>query len=100
MIGTGTDIWQVPTGVHMEMEELVSAGLTPLQAIRAATVDAARILGADRDLGSIDVGKWADVLLLDADPSVEIRNSRRIWHVIHYGRLIDRPAILKSMRPR
>lgn len=99
-IGTGTDIWQVPTGVHMEMEELVSAGLTPLQAIRAATGDAARILGAEQNLGTIEVGKWADLLLLDADPSVEIRNSRRIWHVIHYGRLIDRPAILKSMRPR
>src|SRR5688500_20338386 len=36
-IGTGTDIWQVPTGVHMELEELVNAGLTPLEAIRAAT---------------------------------------------------------------
>lgn len=99
-IGTGTDIWQVPTGVHMEMEELVAAGLTPLQAIRAATGNAARILGADRDLGSIEVGKWADILLLNADPSVDIRNSRRIWHVIHYGHLIDRPAILKSIRPR
>ena len=99
-IGTGTDIWQVPTGVHMELEELVAAGLTPSQAIRAATSDAARILGAERELGTIEVGKWADLLLLDADPTSEIRNSRRIWHVIHYGRLIDRPAILKSMRPR
>ena len=99
-IGTGTDIWQIPTGVHMELEELVTAGLTPSQAIRAATGDAAKILGADRDLGTIEVGKWADLLLLDADPSTEIRNSRRIWHVIHYGRLVDRQAILKSMRPR
>ena len=99
-IGTGTDIWQVPTGVHMELEELVAAGLTPSQAIRAATADAAKILGADRDLGTIEVGKWADLLLLEADPSTEIRNSRRIWRVIHYGRLVDRQAILKSMRPR
>jgi imidazolonepropionase-like amidohydrolase len=84
----------------MELEELVAAGITPSQAIRAATADAAKILGADRDLGTIEVGKWADLLLLEADPSTEIRNSRRIWRVIHYGRLVDRQAILKSMRPR
>jgi imidazolonepropionase-like amidohydrolase len=99
-IGTGTDIWQVPTGVHMELEQLVAAGLSPAQAIRAATGDAARILGADKELGTIQVGKWADLILLDADPSSEIRNSRRIWSVIHYGRVVDRPAILKSIRPR
>ena len=99
-IGTGTDIWQVPTGVHMELEELVAAGLTPSQAIRAATGDAARILGAERDLGTIEEGKWADLILLDADPGADIRNSRRIWRVIHYGSLVDRPAILKLIRPR
>ncbi len=95
-IGTGTDIWQVPTGVHMELEQLVAAGLTPAQAIRAATADAARILGADKDLGTIEVGKWADLVILDADPLVDIRNTRRIWNVMHDGRVVDRPAILSS----
>lgn len=99
-IGTGTDIWQIPTGTHMELEQLVAAGLTPAQAIRAGTGDAARILGADKDLGTIEVGKWADLILLDADPLVDIRNTRRIWQVVHYGRLVDRPAILKSIKPR
>ena len=54
-LGTGTDIWQVPTGVHMEMEEMVTAGLPPLEAIKAATAGAARILGAEAELGTIAV---------------------------------------------
>ena len=98
-VGTGTDIWQVPTGVHMELEQLVAAGLTPAQAIHAGTGAAARILGAEKDLGTIEVGKWADLIILDADPLTDIRNTRKIWQVIHYGRVVDRPAILKT-RPR
>ena len=99
-IGTGTDLWQIPTGVHMELEQLVAAGLTPMQAIRAATGDAARILGADRDLGTIEVGKRADLVILDGDPLVDIRNTRRIWQVIQDGRTVDRSAILAAMKPR
>ncbi len=99
-LGTGTDIWQIPTGVHMELEQLVAAGLTPAQAIQAGTAGAARILGADKDLGTIQVGKWADLVILDADPLADIRNSRRIWQVVHNGRVIDRSEILKVMKPR
>ena len=99
-IGTGTDIWQIPTGVHMELEQLVAAGIPPLQAIHAGTGSAARILGAEKDLGTIEVGKWADLVVLDADPLTDIRSTRRIWQVMKYGQLVDRPAILKVMRPR
>jgi imidazolonepropionase-like amidohydrolase len=99
-IGSGTDIWQIPIGVHMELEQLVAAGLTPAQAIQAATAGAARILGADKNLGAIQVGKVADLVLLDADPLADIRNTRRIWQVVHNGRVIDRPAILKVVKPR
>lgn len=99
-IGTGTDIWQIPTGVHMELEQLVAAGLTPAQAIHASTGGAARILGADKNLGTIEVGKLADLVLLDADPLADIRNTRRIWQVVHNGRVVDRPAILKLFKPR
>jgi imidazolonepropionase-like amidohydrolase len=99
-IGTGTDIWQIPIGVHIELEQLVASGLTPLQAIHAGTGGAARILGADKDLGTIEVGKWADLVILDADPLSDIRNTRRIWQVVQNGRLVDRSEILKTMRPR
>ena len=99
-IGTGTDIWQVPIGAHMELEQLVEAGLTPTQAIHAGTGAAACILGADKYLGTIEVGRWADLIFLDADPRTDIRNTRRIWQVVHNGRLVDRSAILKAINPR
>src|SRR5258705_2553854 len=99
-IGTGTDIWQIPTVAHMELEQLVAAGLTPAQAIRAGTGGAARILGAAKDLGTIELGKWADLVILEADPLAGIRNTRRIWQVVHYGRLVDRPADIKCVNHR
>ncbi len=98
VIGAGTDIWQIPTGVHLELQELVAAGLSPLEAIHAATGAAARIIGAESDLGTIAVGKWADLIILDADPQADIRNSRRIRAVMLAGRLVDRPAILAQFR--
>jgi imidazolonepropionase-like amidohydrolase len=103
-IGTGSDIWQIPTTVHMEMEELVGAGLSPLQAIHAATGGAARILGAAQDLGTIEPGKLADLVLLEADPVADIRNTRRIRAVVQSGHVVDREAILarfggKGRRP-
>ena len=99
-IGTGTDIWQIPIGAHMELEQLVAAGLTPVQAIHAGTGGAARILGADQDLGTIEVGKWADLVILDADPLTDVRNTRRIWQVVHDGRIVDRPGILAVVKPK
>lgn len=89
-IGTGTDIWQIPTGVHLELEEMVAAGLSPLEALHAATGGAARIIGAERDLGTIEPGKWADLVILDADPTADIRNTRRIRAVMQAGRLVER----------
>jgi Tol biopolymer transport system component len=97
-IGTGTDIWQIPTGVHLELEELVAAGLSPLAAIHAATGGAAHIVGAERDLGTIAVGKLADLVLLDADPVADIRNTRRIRAVIQSGHLVDRARIVEQVR--
>jgi imidazolonepropionase-like amidohydrolase len=91
-IGTGTDIWQIPTGVHLELEEMVAAGLSPLEALHAATGGAARIIGAEREFGTIEPGKWADLVLLDADPSADIHNTRRIRWVMQAGRLLDRDA--------
>jgi imidazolonepropionase-like amidohydrolase len=99
-IGTGTDIWQIPTGVHLELEEMVAAGLSPLEALHAATGGAARIMGAERDLGTIELGKWADLVILNADPTADIRNTRRIRAVMQAGRLVEREAQPTQRRVR
>jgi len=98
VIGAGTDTWELPNGVHLELEELVAAGLSPAQAIRAATSSAARIIGAASELGTIERGKRADLLILDADPLTDIRNTRKISAVLQDGLVVDRAAILAGIR--
>jgi len=71
----------------------VAAGLTPLAALRAATGDAPRILGAERELGTIAEGKLADLVIVDGDPSAEIRATRRVFAVLQGGRVVDRDAL-------
>jgi imidazolonepropionase-like amidohydrolase len=75
--------------VHEELAVLVSlAGLTPLQAIKAGTWAGARAIGIEASTGTIEAGKTADLLLLAADPAADIRNTRRIVHVIQRGRVV------------
>ncbi len=78
--------------LHDELALLVDAGLTPMQALQTATRNPARMLGRD-DLGTIEAGKLADLVLLDADPLADIRHTRRIRAVVFRGRLLDRPAL-------
>ena len=79
--------------LHDELALLVEAGLTPLEALRAATVNPAVFLGIDKTLGTIESGKLADLVLLDANPLVDIRNTTKINAVIANGRLFDRAAL-------
>jgi imidazolonepropionase-like amidohydrolase len=97
-VGLGTDVWQVPWGVHLELEELVRAGFAPLEAIQAATRTSAMILGAEEELGTIEVGRWADLVILDADPLADIRNTRRIHAVVKGGEVVDRVSIRELAR--
>lgn len=76
--------------LHEELELLVRSGLTPLEALRTATYNPAEFLGALDSLGTVTQGKVADLVLLDADPLADIRNTRRISAVIANGRLFDR----------
>ena len=89
----GSDAAEFPGAQHAELAELVSAGLTPAEALVAATSAAARVLGIDADVGLIAEGKLADLVLLDADPLVDIANTRKIWRVIQGGRVVDRDAL-------
>jgi imidazolonepropionase-like amidohydrolase len=72
-------------GVHRELELLVRAGLTPGEALSAATAVAASKVGASARLGTVEVGKEADLLLLGDDPLVDIRNTRSIDLVVKRG---------------
>ena len=79
--------------LHDELALLVESGLSPLAAIRAATLEPARFLGLDSTLGTISPGKDADLVLLDADPLLDIRNTTKIQAVVVRGRLLDRAAL-------
>jgi cytosine/adenosine deaminase-related metal-dependent hydrolase len=78
--------------LHDELELLVRSGLTPLEALRTTTYNPAEYLGALDSLGTVSRGKIADLVLLDADPLLDIRNTRRISAVIANGRLFDSAA--------
>lgn len=82
-------------GLHHELKLLVQSGLSPLQALRAATLIAAEALGKDNELGSVEPGKLADMLILNADPLADIDNASRIELIIKGGRQY-RPAELLS----
>ncbi len=99
LAGTDESNAYVAPGVslHGELEALVAAGLTPLEALAAATVNPARFLGAEAEQGSVAAGKVADLVVLDADPRVDIRHTRRIHAVVARGVLYDRAA-LDAMR--
>jgi hypothetical protein len=75
--------------LHQELELLVAAGLTPLEALQAATREPARFLGLAAERGTIEVGKAADLVLLEADPLADIRNTRRIAAVVLAGRVVE-----------
>ena len=76
---------------------MVIGGLTPVEALRAATLNPAKFLGLDKTLGSVEQGKIADLVLLDADPLADIRNTQKINAVISNGRLLDRKALNKML---
>ena len=79
--------------LHEEMELLVGSGLTPLEALQAATINPARFLGAADSLGTVEEGKLADLVLLEANPLDEITNTQRIRAVVADGRLYRRAKL-------
>ena len=84
-------------GLHHELELLVEAGLTTLQAIQAATLLAARALNKEKEIGTVEIGKFADLLILNANPFDKISNIRQIHLVMKDGRIFD-PAKIKVGR--
>ena len=89
--GTHTVLPYVVPGadLHEELKLLVAAGLSQAQALSAATVTAAKLAGLDEAIGAVKTGMIADLLLLDADPLADIRNSRRIALLVQGGKLAN-----------
>jgi imidazolonepropionase-like amidohydrolase len=81
------------SSLHEELEFLVEAGLTPLAALQAATIQPARFLGRLDSQGTVETGKVADLVLLDANPLDDIRNTQRIAAVVLAGAYLDRAAL-------
>jgi len=83
--------------LHEELELFVEAGLTPLEALRTATVNPAKFLGKEKELGTIEKGKLADLVLLEADPLANITNTRQINAVIANGRFFSSAQLQKML---
>ena len=91
-------------GAHWELWMLGQGGMTPLEALRSATLTGAEYVGLDGDIGSIEVGKLADLLVLSANPLDDLHNSREIRFVMANGRLYDAATMdqvlpVKRQRP-
>lgn len=94
----GTDYIVAGADLHRELQHLVMAGLSPADALHAATVAPAEYFGLTRDYGSVERGKVADLIVLDANPLDDIRNTERIHAVIFNGNHYDRAALQRIRR--
>jgi len=93
----GTDQAIPGYSLHRELELYVEAGFTPLEALQAATIVAARAVGVEKESGSLDVGKRGDVLLLDSDPLADIHNTRAVWRTVSKGAVYDPTLLWQSV---
>ena len=94
LVAVGTDSGAMPTRVagfaeHRELQLLVEAGLSPMDALIAGTANSARVIGQDGERGTLIPGKRADFLVLDANPLDDIRNTMRLSAVWHGGQLVS-----------
>jgi imidazolonepropionase-like amidohydrolase len=78
------------------MELFVEAGLTPMEALLATTLNNAKVLGKEDELGTIEAGKYADLVILDADPLQDITNTQEIHLVIKGGLVLDPELLLEE----
>ena len=83
--------------LHEELQRFVAAGFTPMEALQTATLNPARFLGMDDRLGTIEKGKLADLVLLDANPLDDIRNTQKIAAVVANGRYFSRADLRKLL---
>ncbi|MGD0791073.1 MAG: amidohydrolase family protein [Terriglobales bacterium] len=89
-VGFGTDAAVYPHGLNAhEFAVMVKLGLTPLQAIQAATINDADLLGWSDKIGSIEPGKWADIVAVDGDPLADVTTLERVKFVMKGGEVVE-----------
>ena len=94
MIGTDAEtFYPASFGLHNELGLFVSAGFSSLEALQAATINPSVYFGKTTDFGTVEVGKLADLVILEANPLDDIRNTGRIAGVVTAGRYLDRKEL-------
>ena len=96
-IVAGTDQTVPGHSLHREIELYVQAGFTPMEAIQAATIVPARVMGLDKELGTVEAGKRADVIILDGNPLESIHNIRKVEFVITNGIMYNCAELWRSV---
>jgi imidazolonepropionase-like amidohydrolase len=96
-IVAGTDQSIPGYSLHREMELYVEGGFTALEALQSATIVAARAVGVEKESGTLEAGKRGDVLLLNADPLVDIHNTRAVWRTVAAGAVYDPAPLWQSV---
>jgi imidazolonepropionase-like amidohydrolase len=97
-IVAGVDAPLVPYGaaLHTELAGYVAAGFTPFQALQTATVNTAKLLNAESELGSIEIGKLADLVIVEGNPLANIRDTMRVKTVIKNGEVFTVDQLLNG----
>jgi len=96
-IVAGTDNAVLGHSLHREIELYVQAGVTPIEAIQAATIVAARAMKMEKEAGTIQVGERADMIVVNRNPLESISNIRKIESVVAAGRVFDCSALWQSV---
>jgi imidazolonepropionase-like amidohydrolase len=96
-IVAGTDQTVPGHSLHREIELYVQAGFTPMEAIEAATIVPARVMGLDKELGTIEPGKHADIIIVDGNPLESIQNIRKVEFVVTGGVMYDCAELWRSV---
>jgi imidazolonepropionase-like amidohydrolase len=97
LAGTDSPIFPYALALHTELELFVESGLTPFEALQTATTNAAEALGEGANLGSIEAGKLADLIVVHGDPLADIRNARKVRIVIKNGEVLNVDDLLKRV---